>query len=49
MKANGLPTLSALCSHLLSRECERLGITDEVVLEAENAAAKSSKKKAKGK
>lgn len=48
MKANGLRTLSALCSHLLSREYERLSITDEVVLEEERAAAKANKKKAKG-
>lgn len=47
MKSNGLRTLSALCSHLLSREYERLGITDELVLEEERAAAKAGKKKAK--
>jgi hypothetical protein len=45
MKANGLPTLSALCSHLLSREQDRLGITDELVLAEERAAAKPTKKK----
>ena len=47
MKSNGLRTLSALCSHLLSREYERLGITDKLDLEEEKVAAKASKKKAK--
>ena len=47
MKENGLPTLSALCGHLLAREYARLGITDAGVLEDEQAAAKATKKKAR--
>lgn len=44
MKSNGLRTLSALVGLLLSREYERLGITDELVLREEKAVGKGSKK-----
>lgn len=45
MKRNGVNTVSALVGVLLSREFERLGITDELVLAGERAASKSASKK----
>lgn len=45
MRANGLRTASALCGLLLSKEYERLGITDELVLAEEKSAAKRPAKK----
>ena len=38
MRKNGLKTLSSLVGLLLSREYERLGITDALVLEEEKVA-----------
>jgi hypothetical protein len=47
-KQNGVKTLSALVGVLLSREFDRLGVTDDLVLEEEQALAKRlSKKKRK--
>lgn len=48
MRRNGLRTLSSLVGLLLSREYERLGITDALVLEEEKAAG-SAVGKRKGK
>lgn len=48
MRKNGLKTLSSLVGLLLSREYERLGITDELVLEEEKGAASPAGKR-KGK
>ena len=44
-KQNYVKTLAALVGVLLNREFERLGITDELVLEEEHKAAKPARKK----
>jgi hypothetical protein len=48
-KKNGLKTLAALCRVLMAKEFERLGITDELVLEeeAKGSAAKRPRRKTK--
>jgi hypothetical protein len=46
-KQNGVKTLAALVGVLLSREFERLGITDELVVAEEKAVAKRPSKKRK--
>ena len=46
-KQNYVKTLAALVGVLLNREFERLGITDDLVLEEERAATKRAGKKSR--
>jgi hypothetical protein len=43
-KKNGVKTLAALCRVLMAREFERLGITDELVLEEEAGKGSAPKR-----